>query len=71
MKRAESFDTRKKSHSRVCDFGSVLSCVAPLAFESGTNAVTERDQVPGGINMVSSECLQIVGHKVTITNSPH
>lgn len=38
------------------------SSVGPAAFESGTNVIAERDQVPGGIDMmVLSECLQIVG----------
>ncbi len=47
------------------------SSVGPVAFESGTHVIAERDQVPGGIAMmVSSECLKIVGHKAKIIHSP-
>ena len=47
------------------------SSEGPVVFESGTNAIAERDQVPGGFGMmVSSECLQIVGHKAKIITHP-
>ena len=47
------------------------SSVGPVAFESGTNAFAERDQVPGGIDIMVSERLQIVGHKAKIIHSPN
>jgi hypothetical protein len=47
------------------------SSVGPVAFECGTNVIVERDRVPGGIDMmVSSECLQIVGHTAKLIHSP-